>query len=130
LPGTALWLFVSQNLEVEGDKTHTASYAYRISTADEKTPWLVRWEYLRQPPRPDYEYPLAHMHVNSSLLDESAEALLHKPAPHLHLPTARVGLELVLWHLLAEWGVTAKTDDWREVLEKSLKGFRDRQTTT
>jgi hypothetical protein len=52
LHGSPLRLFVSQTLEVEGDKTHTAYYAYRLSTADDKASWLVRWEYFRQPPDP------------------------------------------------------------------------------
>jgi hypothetical protein len=39
-----------------------------------------------------------------------------------------VPLELVLWHLIAEWGVTPKTDGWQEVLDKSLTGFEQRRT--
>ncbi|MGN6372591.1 MAG: hypothetical protein ACTHM1_06330 [Solirubrobacteraceae bacterium] len=42
---------VSQTIKVEGDKCHTADYAYRLSSADTKDTWLLRWEYFRAPPR-------------------------------------------------------------------------------
>jgi hypothetical protein len=119
---------VAHAVEVEGEKCHTVSYVYRLMTADTKGAWLVRWEYFRRPPKPDYEYPLAHVHVNGALLDHDAESSLSKPLPHLHVPTARVPFELVLWHLLAEWGVAAKTDDWQALLRNSLSGFEERRT--
>jgi hypothetical protein len=115
---------------VAGDKVHTASYAYRLGTEDRKDAWLVRWEYYRGPPKEDYEYPLAHVHVNAALLDQQAEEQLAKPLPHLHIPTARVPLELVVWHLLAEWGATSKTEDWRSLLRDSIRGFYERQTAS
>jgi hypothetical protein len=43
------------------------SYQYRFSLTDDKPAWLIRWEYYRQPPRPDHPYPLAHVHVNAEL---------------------------------------------------------------
>lgn len=55
-------------------------------------------------------------------------ARLDKTPSHLHVPTARVPLELVLLHLIAEWGVTPKTDGWFEVLDESLAGFEQRRT--
>jgi len=97
-------------------------------TADSKDAWLVRWEYFRRPPTPGYEYPLAHVHINAALLDRDAESPLSKPLPHLHIPTARVPFELVLWHVLAEWGVASKTDDWRTLRRQSLSGFEERRT--
>jgi hypothetical protein len=44
-----------------------------------------------------------------------------------HLPTSRVPFELVLWHLIAEWGVRAKTDAWQHRLRDSLAGFEERR---
>jgi hypothetical protein len=38
-----------------------------------------------------------------------------------------VPLELVIWHVIAEWGVVPKTDDWRELLGESLEGFERRR---
>lgn len=66
--------------------------------------------------------------MNAEFLDPSpAAAHPDKPSSHLHIPTARVALELVLWHLITEWGVTPKTDDWRELLTESLEGFEQRR---
>ncbi|MGH2845607.1 MAG: hypothetical protein ACRDL0_06230 [Thermoleophilaceae bacterium] len=48
-----------------------------------------RWEYYRAPPRADYPYPPAHVHVNAVFRDGSA-------AGRLHIPTRRVPLELVV----------------------------------
>jgi hypothetical protein len=113
---------VSQTIDVsEEGHCQTAAYACRIASGDDKTDWLLRWEYFRSPPKPDYPYPRAHLHVNGALAS-SDEAL-----PRLHIPTARVPLELVIWHLIAEWGVTPKRDDWREILEDSLAGFEERR---
>jgi hypothetical protein len=91
--------------------------------------WVLRWEYFRERPRPDYEYPLAHLHANAEFVESArVEARLDKPPAHLHIPTARVPLELVLWHLIAEWSVTPKTDAWRGVLAESVEGFEERRT--
>lgn len=119
---------MSHTVEVDGDKCHTVSYAYRLMTADTKDAWLIRWEYFRRPPKADYPYPLAHLHVNAAFTDRDVNRLLARPAAHLHIPTARVPFELVLWHLLAEWGVESKTEDWRKLLRDSLTGYEERRT--
>lgn len=112
-----------------GNHCQTVSYAYRFQSGEEMASWLLRWEYYRERPRAEYAYPLAHVHVNADFGDLApAASHLHKPPSHLHIPTARVPLELVLWHLIAEWGVMPKTDDWRQVLDDSLKGFEERRT--
>jgi len=67
--------------------------------------------------------------VNAALLDADAEAMLAKPASHLHLPTARLPLELVLWHLIAEWDVEARTPHWQDLLRASLAGFEERRSS-
>lgn len=128
LHGTSLRLLFSQTVEVAGDKCHTVTYAYRLAGGDAKEAWLVRWEYFRRAPRSDYVYPLAHLHLNADLRDAGTGERLAKPAPHLHLPTARVPIELVLWHLIAEWGVRAKSADWQQTLRGSLVGFEERRT--
>jgi hypothetical protein len=38
-----------------------------------------------------------------------------------------VALELVLWHLIAEWSVEPKTAHWRDVLGVSFEGFEQRR---
>jgi hypothetical protein len=109
-------------IEVIDGHCQTESYAYRLQAGDSTDSWLVRWEYHRDVPRSDYPYPLAHVHVNATLPDGS-------PANRLHIPTRRVPLELVLWHLIAEWGVSSRTDEWRELLLASIQGFDERRTT-
>jgi hypothetical protein len=47
---------------------------------------------------------------------------------HLHIPTRRIPLELAIWHLLAEWGVTPRSDDWQAILRQSIEGFDERRT--
>lgn len=126
--GSSLRLLVTQVVQVDGDKCHTVTYAYRVATGNAKADWLLRWEYFRQPPKADYPYTPAHVNVNAALLDVSAEEHLAKPTPHLHLPTARLPLELVLWHLIAEWGIEPRTADWQQILSESLAGFEERRT--
>ena len=111
-----------------GDKNHTVTYTYRLASSDAKDAWLIRWEYYRRPPRPDYGYPLGHLHVNATLIDSETERRLATPVAAMHIPTARVPFEFILWHLLAEWGVGSKTAEWQDVLRESLAGFEQRRT--
>lgn len=99
----------------------TESYGYRLQADERIDSWLIRWEYHREPPRADYPYPRAHVHLNGSFGDGSA-------ASRLHIPTRRIPLELVLWHLIAEWDVGSKTGGWRTLLEESIEGFDERRT--
>lgn len=48
--------------------------------------------------------------------------------PKLHIPTGRVPLELVLWHLTAEWGVQSKALDWESILQDSIDQFEAMRT--
>jgi hypothetical protein len=91
LHGVSERLFVQQAIEVAGDHCRTVSYAYRLQTGDDMKSWVLRREYFREPPRPDYEYALAHVHANADFVEPAlAEARLDKPPSHLHIPTARV----------------------------------------
>jgi hypothetical protein len=121
LNGSPLFLLVKHEIVVAGGECHTISYGYRLAASQAKGDWLLRWEYFRQPPQPDYRYPLAHLHVNGDLASAGREL------PKLHLPAGRVPLELVLWHLVAEWGVKPKRDDWRDLLQESIDGFERRR---
>lgn len=107
-------------IEVVDGHCQTESYSYRLQADESRESWLVRWEYYRSPPRADYAYPLAHVHLNAAFSDGS-------DAGRLHVPTRRVPLELVIWHLITEWGVTPRTDDWRAVLNESIAGFDERR---
>lgn len=81
---------------------------------------LIRWEYDRNPPRPDYGYPPAHVHFHGHLEGEDAQGL--------HVPAGRVPLEYVVWHLIAEWGAVPLADEWKAILEASIEGFQERRT--
>lgn len=49
------------------------------------------------------------------------------PAGRLHIPTRRVPLELVIWHLVVEWDVRPKLDEWGSLLAGSIEGFDERR---
>jgi hypothetical protein len=120
LHGTSNRLFVRQLFEVVQGHCQIESYSYRLQLTGARESWLIRWEYYREPPRADYPYALAHVHFNGALADG-------RPAGRLHVPTRRVPLELVIWHLVAEWDVETKDSDWRSVLQDSIAGFDERR---
>ncbi len=120
LHGTSNRLFVRQLFEVVDGHCQIESYSYRLQPSDDRESWLIRWEYYREPPRGDYPYPLAHVHFNGALADGTN-------AGRLHVPTRWVPLELIIWHVAAEWGVEPRADDWRAVLEESIGGFDERR---
>jgi hypothetical protein len=109
LHGVGARLLIVQRLRVLNGRPETLTYQYRISLSDEKDSWLIRWEYFRHPPAPHYPYPLGHVHVNGRFSPSTVAALAK-----LHVPTGLVPPGLVLWHLIAEWGVRPKRDDSRE----------------
>ena len=114
-------LFVRQIIEVVDERCQTESYSYRLQADDTRDSWLIRWEYFRDTPKTNYPYPLAHVHVNG-------ESQTAADLGRLHIPTRRVPLELVIWHLIAEWNVASKTADWMTVLGESVAGFDERRT--
>jgi hypothetical protein len=114
-------LLVQHDTEVnlESGRCETVTYTYRLER-DGK--WVIRWEFFRKPPKPSYEYPLSHVHVNTATPNCPT-----KEFSHLHVPTRRVPLEMIHWHAIVEWGVAGKAG-WRAEIEKSIRGFEDRQT--
>ena len=50
-----------------------------------------------------------------------------KAFPRLHLPTRRITLEQVVWHLIQEHGVRPRQPDWHRVLWRHEGWFRDIQ---
>jgi hypothetical protein len=83
----------------------------------------MRWEHYRQRPASN-PYPLSHLHLNGELSHPAPS----KALPKLHIPTGRLPFELVLWHLITEWGVDPISDGWQETLQSSLDGFAERRT--
>jgi hypothetical protein len=126
LHGSPLRLYIEHEVDTVSEPVQTASYRYVVQATDAHNSWLLRWEYQRERP-PGYPYPLGHLHVNSRFAEDTGAALASKPLPRLHLPTGRIPFELVLRHLIAEWGVRAKADDWSSILDESLAtGFQER----
>jgi len=123
LNGTNARLLVQQkvDLDLDAGRCLTMAYTYRYQTDEQPQSWLFRWEFLRKRPRPDYPYPLAHFHVNAELVDGS-------DVRHVHFPTRRLPLELVLWELIVEWGVKPLDPRWEEILAASIRGFEERRT--
>jgi hypothetical protein len=116
LDGTALRLFVKQVVVIENGRCRTESYSYRLQTDVSRGSWLMRWEYVREPSEVNYAYPRAHVHVNGRFPNDA-------PIGALHIPTRRVPLELVVRHLISDWGVKPRTDDWLTILQESTADF-------
>ena len=84
-------------------------------------------------PRPVFEYhyqrdsrsgyPRCHMHVHATPRHYSGD----KPFSRLHLPTRRLTLEQIVWHLIQEHGVQPRRPDWHQVLWRHETHFRDTQ---
>jgi hypothetical protein len=117
-----LSLLVQHTVAVAGGQVRTVSYSYRLQAGNGKGDWLLRWEYEREPPN---HYPPAHVHSNASF-HGSGEGI--PPLKDLHVATARVAFELVLWHLIADWQIEPKTPDWREILRESWERFEHTRT--
>jgi hypothetical protein len=114
LDGTTLYLGVRQLIVVEDGQIRTESYSYRLQTGTAMSSWLIRWEYRRAPA--DNVYPRGHVHVNSSFPDGA-------PVGHLHIPAPPMGLGLIVRHLITDWNVEPRTDDWEAILQDSAADF-------
>lgn len=119
LDGTKMHLYVQQTVVIDGDRCWTKSATYRLQADESRKSWLIRWEYMRYPPPADYAYPRAHVHLNATFADGTS-------ADRLHVPTERIGLELVIRHLITDWGVKPRSEDWEAVLEESAVTVEDR----
>jgi hypothetical protein len=125
LHGTSARLLVQHKIEVVDDHCATLTYTYRYQLNDDPSSWVCRWEYFRKPPKPDYRYALSHMHVNADLARKAGS----DDVSGFHFPTARVPLELVLLHLIEEWGVKPlNKKKWRDTIMQSREGFEERRT--
>jgi hypothetical protein len=98
LDGTTARLYLRLVVVVEDGACRTESYGYRLQADASMGSWLIRWEYVRDPPAAYFSYPRAHVHVNGKFPSEA-------PIGRLHIPTRRMPLELVLRHLITDWGV-------------------------
>lgn len=126
--GKDLYLWVWQRVWVEGGECHVLRYRYTIqSNETDRRSAILRWQFHREKPNKDFGYLHSHVHVHAT----TGEGLDLTP---LHIPTDRISLEMVIWHLFTDWaqfGVEPiKPDDkgWQDVLIDSEKTFRKART--
>ena len=101
-------------------ETTDATYAYQAGRdLDDPRP-VFEYHYERDS---QSGYPRCHLHVFAS----PAHYPLERPFPRLHLPTRRITLEQIVWHLIQEHGVQPRRDDWHDILWRHETRFRDTQ---
>lgn len=110
LHGGTLRFYVEHEVDVADDKAHTAAYRYVLQADTAHDSLLARWEYLRERPS-GYPYALGHVHVQADFAEPLRAGPAGKALSRMHLPTARVALELVLRHVIAEWRCAGQ-DRW------------------
>ncbi len=101
-------------------ETTRATYTYQAGEDLDEPKTLFSYQYDRTTSSP---YPRCHLHVQADPARYSGT----RPFPRLHLPTRRISLEQVVWHLIQEHGVEPRRDDWHEVLWRHEGWFRDIQ---
>ena len=101
-------------------ETTRATYTYQAGEDLDEPRSLFSYQYDRTASSP---YPRCHLHVQADPAGYSGI----RSFPRLHLPTRRVSLEQVVWHLITEHGVEPRRDDWHEVLWRHEGWFRDIQ---
>jgi hypothetical protein len=116
LDGTTARLRIQEVVVVDDDRCRTESATFSLQADASRKSWLIRWDYVRDPRKSEYAYPRAHVHVNATFADES-------PVGRLHIPTSRVSLELAIRHLITDWNVKPRTEDWEAILEESAEAF-------
>ena len=97
--------------------TTRASYTYQAGDGLDNPRPVFTYQYDRNAPFP---YPRCHLHVFAAP-DAYAQ---DRPFSRLHLPTRRITLEQIVWHLIQEHGVQPRRDDWRQVLWRHEEWFR------
>ena len=114
------------------NKMATLGYSYQYSiTSPEDPNWVFRYEYDVEPLDTKVRYPAGHLHVNAEP-DEYAKIETAKNFPSLHLPTRRMSLEEIVWHLINEHSPSASNEDkeeWFDLLNESKTGYEDRIAT-
>lgn len=109
-----------QEVSVSDDKITVENYVYRYSPsyAPGKEPqWLLRYEYHRNP---EGHIPHAHLHI---IANSGGKSL-----GRVHFPTGgRVSIEQIIAHLIYEYNVTPKCENWLEILDESHRGFLEKR---
>lgn len=111
------------------NKMATISYSYQYSTTSpEDADWVFRYEYEVEAVDPHSRYSAGHLHVNAQLENYSLIETV-KAFPSLHLPTRRLSLEEIVWHLINEHTPSisrADKDECFRLLDGSKAGYETR----
>lgn len=110
-------------------KMTTLGYSYQYSTTSPEDPsWALRYEYEVEPLDPGSRYPAGHLHVNAEP-GGYARVETVKDFPALHLPTRRLSVEEILWHLINEHSPGTSDgdkDEWFDFLNESKVSYEER----
>lgn len=117
--GTAARLFVQQVFVVEDGACKTESYCYLLQEDASIESWRLRWEYCRDPPPAERASAGGYVRLNGMWING-------EPASTQRVLTGETPLELVIWYLINDWGAKPRSEDWKAILEESLKGFEAR----
>jgi hypothetical protein len=117
--GTTARLFVQQVFVVEDGDCITDSYSYLLQEDASIESWRLRWDYCRDPPPAESANAGGYVRVNGTWING-------EPASTQRVLTGETPLELVVWFLISDWGAKPRSEDWKAILEESLKGFEAR----
>jgi hypothetical protein len=97
-------------------KTSTRQYIYRVSGKAQREPVLSwHWHPSNSPGKRE-----PHAHVAS----QEWTAWGRGPIEKLHIPTERTAFESIVLFLIEDLNVQPARDDWRDILDESLRAFR------
>ena len=101
-------------------ETLASTFTYQAgSDLDDPRP-VFEYHYQRDSA---HKYPRCHLHIHA----EPGHYPDAKPFPRLHLPTRRITLEQIVWHLIHEHHVQPRRPDWHHVLWRHETHVRDTQ---
>jgi len=113
-------LHFHQEVSIESGKIRVEEYIYRYSVtpkSNDGEQWILRYEYSRNP---EWHVPHAHLHINANRGN--------RPLGRVHFPTGgRVSIEQIIAHLIIEYNVIPRCDNWFEILTGSHQGFIERR---
>ena len=104
-------------------ETVRATYSYQAGNKPDDRRPVFSYQFDRETPLP---YPRSHLHVYASPTGYAQDRAFHR----LHLPTRRITLEQIVWHLIHEHGVQPRRPDWHQILWRHETHFRDTQRNT
>lgn len=118
-----LYLSVYQALRVQQEskrwRLETVEYRYRLLDEDDpRADAMIRWEYLREPPRP---FPRHHVQTRSKIVAPDEITVL--PLDRLHTPSGWVTIEEVIRFLIHDLGVKPRDNAWPTVLGEGDRRF-------